>query len=95
METTLEGLSRRQRQSAWVATLVATAPGLALAWWMSANPVPFGHLLGASIALLIAGVILLTQSRTRALGIGLIIGFATCYYTAITPGLVAAIVRLF
>lgn len=95
MEIATEGVSRDIPRSAWVTAALATVPGLALSWWMFANPAQFNHLLGASIALLVAGVILLSQSRTRAFGIGLIIGFATCYYTAVTPGLIAAVVQLF
>lgn len=94
MEIAHEDLPRHKRLSAWVIALFAAVPGSALAWRMSADPGRFGHLMGASVALFIAGAILLTQPRTRSAGIGLIIGFAMCYYMAVTPGLIGAVFRM-
>jgi hypothetical protein len=94
VDVTGHELSSHHGVPAWIIAVLAMVPGSLLAWWMWFSPGQFIQLLGASIALLIAGVILLTQQRTRSVGLGLIIGFATCYFTVVAPGLLTAVLRM-
>lgn len=79
----------------WATAIVAMMPGMLLTWAISADAGDFHHLIGASLALLAAGMILLTQQRTRGVGIGLILGFAVCYYHAVVPSVAQIALQLF